>query len=192
MRSGETGAEFRTIKGFEERVHYLVFSPDGSRLLGADVSGVLKIWDVATGRETTTTRLSDIYITRIRFSPDGKRLAVVGCHSRFLVGAVRILDAERGGDALPPLGGHTRVVQDVVFSLDGQRLATGSTDRTIRIWDLATGQEILTLKGHAGIVWTIRFSPDGRRLISASMDQTVRVWDATPLSDEPIMEKEKR
>jgi WD40 repeat protein len=72
---------------------------------------------------------------------------------------------------------------DAAFSPDGQRLATCSVDRTVRLWDLAAGQEILTLRGHTLPVHTLRFASDGNRLLSASGDRTVRVWDATPLTE---------
>ncbi len=63
------------------------------------------------------------------------------------------------------------------YSPDGQRLASASPDKKIKVWDMGTGQQLLTLKGHPEPVRSLAWSPDGQRLASASGDQTVRVWD---------------
>ncbi len=181
VRDAETGAEVLTFTGLTNQVIYLVFSPDGSRLLGSDGNTEIGVWDRATGRETMATRLSNMFVNRIRFSPDGKLLVVVGGLSTSMVGEARVLNADSGRE-LVSLKGHTIAVQDAAFSPDSQRLATCSADRTVRLWDVATGQEILTLRGHRPI-WSVRFVSDGRRLVGASADGTIQVWDATPLPE---------
>ncbi|KAH7247440.1 uncharacterized protein BKA55DRAFT_66651 [Fusarium redolens] len=77
------------------------------------------------------------------------------------------------------LKGHDAWVNSVVFSADGQRLASGSKDKTIRIWDASSGACLQTLKGHDGWVNSVVFSADGQRLASGSEDKTIRVWDAS-------------
>ncbi|MBM3839996.1 MAG: hypothetical protein FJ398_18930 [Verrucomicrobia bacterium] len=78
------------------------------------------------------------------------------------------------------LKGHSAEVWSVAFSADGRRLASASWDQTVKVWDIATGQETLTLKGHAAPIVSVAFSADGTRLASAILDGTVKVWDARP------------
>jgi WD40 repeat protein/serine/threonine protein kinase len=80
--------------------------------------------------------------------------------------------------ALKTLRGHLHSVNSVAFSPDGHRIATGSWDRTAKVWDAASGKELLTLKGHSGGIISVAFSPDGRRIVTGSEDQTAKVWDA--------------
>jgi WD40 repeat protein len=65
----------------------------------------------------------------------------------------------------------------VAFDPTGRRLASGSYDQTVRIWDTATGAELACLHGHENSVSSASFDPTGRRLASGSYDQTVRIWD---------------
>ncbi|KAL3587909.1 hypothetical protein FPOAC2_13808 [Fusarium poae] len=79
---------------------------------------------------------------------------------------------------LQTLEGHGSSVTSVVFSADGQRLASGSDDKTVKIWDAATGVCEQTLEGHGHWVMSVVFSADGQRLASGSYDKTVKIWDA--------------
>lgn len=82
------------------------------------------------------------------------------------------------------LSGHTEAILSVVFSPDGSQLASGSGDKTVRIWDLNTETPQFTLTGHTNWVETVAWSPDGNILASGGMDKTIRLWN--PKTGKPI------
>jgi len=74
---------------------------------------------------------------------------------------------------------HDGHITSVCFSPDGKRIVTGSQDKTSKVWDVVTGNELATLRGHAGFVMAVSFSPDGTRIVTGSLDSTAKLWDAT-------------
>ena len=81
------------------------------------------------------------------------------------------------GGHLRTFRGHTGDVRSVAFSPDGETLASGSSDGTVRLWDVGSGRHLRTFRGHTGDVRSVAFSPDGETLASGSSDGTVRLWD---------------
>ncbi len=75
------------------------------------------------------------------------------------------------------LTGHSGQVYSLAYSPDGRYLASGSSDKTIKIWETATGTELRTLTGHSMTVWSVAYSPDGRYLASGSLDKTIKIWE---------------
>lgn len=75
------------------------------------------------------------------------------------------------------LKGHSSDVNSVAFSPNGEFLASGSDDKTIKVWNFQTGEKIHTLQGHSGWIWAIAFAPDGKTLVSAGADKTIKLWN---------------
>ncbi len=90
------------------------------------------------------------------------------------------------------LKGHESYVRSVAFSLDGKTLVSGSSDKSVKLWDVASRQDLATLKGHEDYVWSVAFSPDGKTLASAGgdvpliagkRDFAIRLWFAATDED---------
>lgn len=105
--------------------------------------------------------------------------------NRLLLGSIILLLGLAGYsyrqslEQIPTLTEHTGAVNTVVISQDGQTLASGSDDGTIKIWDFFKLQELRTLQGHKNWVYSVAISPDSQTLVSGSKDNTVKVWAKT-------------
>ncbi|KAH7201200.1 hypothetical protein DER44DRAFT_436785 [Fusarium oxysporum] len=96
---------------------------------------------------------------------------------------------EKNWDAcLLTLEGHSSWVRSVVFSHDSKKVASGSVDETIRIWDAETGECERVLEGHSSWVRSVVFSHDSKKVASGSWDKTIRIWDAETGECERVLE----
>lgn len=123
-------------------------------------------------------------VTCLAYAPDGKSVASGGGD-----GTVRLWEVQSGREILR-LRGHQGPISSIAYSPDGTRLVSGGGDtmvfsrkwgdgdRTVRVWELASGRELKSLAGHQRGVTAVAFSPDGKRVASGCLDETVRVWDA--------------
>src|SRR6266568_2782760 len=159
------------LRGHDDDVQGVAWSPDGGRLATASADRTARIWDAGNGNELTALRGHHDYVTGLAWSPDGGRLATASADR-----TARIWDAE-GGSELMVLQGHDGGVRSVAWSPDGGRLATASADGTARIWDAEGGCELVVLRGHAAEVRSVAWSPDGKRLAAASSDGIVRICE---------------
>jgi WD40 repeat protein len=167
-----TGAERQVLGGHIGGVLCLAFAPDG-RLATAAADRRVRVWDLANGRVTHTLGGHNEQINDVRFGAGGRLLAGAGEG-----GNIHIWDAAGGWTDSRVLVKLPAAVTCIRFDPTGATLAAGCRDGTVRLLDVATGEQRRQLGGHAGGVTALDFSPDGRRLAVGSVDRVIRVWDA--------------
>ncbi|KAJ7611219.1 WD40-repeat-containing domain protein [Roridomyces roridus] len=168
----------------EAQVRDVHFQPNNSdRMVSCSEDGIIRMWDSHNG-----TVLFDIPGNSpgfsIAFSPDGSYFTSTGARGDTL----GVWDATSGQPVGYPLSGHSTLVSSVCFlpTSDNSRIASGSFDKTVRVWDIHDQLDRLELYGHTNLVTSIQFSPTGSQLASGSLEGTIRIWEMTPAVESPM------
>ncbi len=141
--------------------------------------------NIARSRE-----LAAIALNQITINPE--RALLIALEANKTTQTFESLDALRQTLLAPHarfiLKGHTEAVNDAQFSPDGALIVTASVDKTARVWDANTGQQVGILQGHTDGLRRARFSPDGTLIATASADKTARVWDAKTFQPRALLQ----
>ena len=181
------------------RISALAFSPDGTRLVSATMEGQVQMWDAEMGIELTSLVEQDpdgakhevkdggmtvtvsykdpIFV--LAFSPNGKRLAA-GSQKQIRLWNMGTGNWGKGISSIDNRKEGREVfhgAKALVFSPDNTTLINGDGNGRLQLWDITTGDELITLNGHMEGVETLQFSPDGNTLVSAAQDGTILLWD---------------
>jgi WD40 repeat protein len=164
------------LKGHTAIVSAAAFSPDGKTIASGSNDKSIKLWDVATGKNTSTFKGSSDFIKSVAFSPDGKTLASAEFHR-----TIRIWNVATGENTDTVEGqGRPEPRGFVVFSPIDKILATVSENdqNSVILWDMDRAKKT-RLEGHLGAVNSATFSPDGKTVATSSLDDTIRLWEVT-------------
>ncbi len=167
----QRGLLVRQFDQHNSRLTDIGFIGDSTSLVTCCEAGQLRFFSCETGElERTIDTGSSGEMRSFAIAPNSKHLAF-GSDNRTIN-----LYKLPSGTLEAQFTGHAEEVTDLIW-IDATRLASCSTDRTVRLWDPATGENVATLRGHSRQVRCLAISSDGRRLISGGEDQIVKVWE---------------
>jgi WD40 repeat protein len=170
-----------------DEVNAMALDPQGRWLLTGSISRVT-LWDLRAADPAKAARAfpgHEVDVLTVAIDPHARWAASSSADP-----LVMLWNLEAGGEGTR-LRRHQEPVDALAFSPDGTRLATGSRDQTIRLWDLSSpdpDRDSITLTGHAQRIGTLAFTPDGQWLLSASYDGIVRAWDIRNTDEQAIID----
>lgn len=177
-----TGQLLKTLEGAQGWTMSVAFSPDGQFIAAGNQKASndehygIHIWEVRSGKLIQTLIGHSNWTRSLAFSPDGKSIFSAGAYRQLYVSD---LNTGKMINRFPQIREDDNyTVSGVSISPDGRIIATGNDDKTIRLWNAASGEFIGALRGHNDRILMLAFSPDGRQLASASRDRTVKLWEA--------------
>jgi WD40 repeat protein len=177
IRDVETGARIITLKGHDATIRRMVFSLDGTRLVGAAGSALgdfkvktVPVWDVSTGELVMTLTGHSKSTTAVALSPDGRRLATSSLDK-----TLRLWDAFSGKELGTVDAGSAAWA--LAFSPDGRWLVSGDDNhKSLVVWDADSLERVGELRGHTNYIQDVAFGPDGK-VVTGSWDGTAKIWD---------------
>jgi small GTP-binding protein domain len=180
---GEARRSLFTFEGPQDRARSVAFDPRGETLASGCSDGTVKIWEARSGMLLRTLEGHHDIVCSVAFDPHGETLAS-GCAD----GTVKLWEA-RSGKLLRTLAEAQsdqrlfKVRRDnarsVAFDPQGEILAGGGQDRTVKLWEARSGKLLRTLEGHTSEIEIIAFSADRRLLASKGSDHTIRLWSCS-------------
>lgn len=152
---------------------------DGRNLISVSNDTTIKVWNAHQGFCLSTLRSHKDYAKCLAYAKDREIVASAGFDKMIYlwdIQALTMLTATKNTVTTKPLDGSKNSIYSLAINQSGTLVASGSTEKVIRIWDPRTRQKLLKLRGHTDNVRSLVFSRDGTMLLSASSDSTIRLW----------------
>jgi WD40 repeat protein/tRNA A-37 threonylcarbamoyl transferase component Bud32 len=179
-----TGKQALIYHGHSNAVNAVAWSPDGKRIASASDDKSVQVWDPTNGGLIFVNRSHTKKVLAVAWSPDGRRIAS-GSEDKSVQVWNPIKDKSSffGTLRLTLRGqfsykGHSGRVNGLIWSPNGQRIASVSNDKSMQVWDSSTGKKFIIYRTSSAGINSVTWSPDGRFIAACGNDKMVQVWDA--------------
>jgi WD40 repeat protein len=190
-KSDKYGTCMKTLNGHSRRVISVAYSSDGRNIASGSQGKCVRVWDAKSGTCLKTFMARSEGVLSVAYSPDGRHIALGLANKTVEVWEFnkykqnvftmlfRFFDTYK---CIKTLIGHTHFVSSVAYSPDGQYIASGSGDKSVRVWDVESGACLTNVKMHWDSVFSVSYRPDGKYIASGSADKRILTLDVSSLS----------
>ncbi len=186
-----TGKCLKTLQGRADFVHSVIFSSDNRTIINGSQHSI-KFWDVESGQCISTLFKSKDWFSSVIISPDEKTIACANIGNENNIIRIWQVESLNQSHQIPNriLTGHDDSIWSIAFNPDGTKIVSGSSDRSVKIWNSQTGQCLKTFYGHNRPVLSVAFSPNGNTIASCGGHSIIKLWNIeTGECDRTIQEK---
>jgi WD40 repeat protein len=189
-----TGNLLQTFTGHFSSVRSVAYSPDGQTVASGSSDKTIKIWQIPASISKAPIQQPQSQVSQPVVSTPPSQYVILMAILFSIITPGLVILPQIYYNLYPPsptsianlpsdislektLEGHSDFVNSVAYSPNGQTLASGSDDKTIKLWNVKTGNLLQTLEGHSDLVRSVAYSPNGQTLASGSRDSTIKLWN---------------
>lgn len=167
-------SDYKFVKeflGHQDSVRDVGFASDGTSVVSTSYDQTVRIWNVASGKQTSQFAIPEGIPNAISLSPTQKFLLAADSS-----GNIHVWDVTTAKE-IHTLAAHNGEVKDLAYAVSGETFFSGGQDGIVKQWDTQAGMLLRSFTAHRDAVFTVTPSPDGALLLSGSVDKTMRIWD---------------
>ena len=180
--NANNGNYIKTIAEHAANVNCAIFSTSGEKVVTSSEDGTAMLYDFGKDETRVIFNQDDCSIDYAEFNYDDTKIAIVTNQAVYILDESFTIKCKRDIQDI-----HDDLITSASFSPDGESIATSSHDKTIKLWNVSTGNILHSFEGHSNIVKDVVFSPDGKYILSTSSDNEARIWNTGNTQEESVI-----